>query len=64
MIFDPLFLAKLNVIKNYEVRQGNVLLEAVTAGIWPNTYIIGDRDRPVMVREGCVVCDVMRCVVL
>jgi len=44
-----LFLAKLDHIRNYEIRQGNVLLEVVTMGIWPNTYIISDRDYSVNV---------------
>eukprot|EP00052_Salpingoeca_macrocollata_P007505 m.60390 g.60390 ORF g.60390 m.60390 type:complete len:370 (-) comp16086_c0_seq1:55-1164(-) len=47
---DALTVAKLNAIEKFEIRQGNVLLEAVTGGIWPNTYIIGDAGRPVQVR--------------
>ena len=43
---DQLFCSKLDVIKNYEIRQANVLLEGVTLGIWANTYVIGDLDRP------------------
>lgn len=50
-IDDPLFLAKLDNIQNYEVRQGNVILEAATAQIWPNTYIISDRDRQMPVHN-------------
>lgn len=50
--WDQRLIAKLGVIKNMEVRQGNVLLEGLTLGVWPNTYIIGDRDLPVPV-GGC-----------
>jgi hypothetical protein len=40
-------LSKLDNVRNYEVRQGKVILEAVLGEAWPNTYIISDRDRPV-----------------
>ncbi|EDQ90718.1 uncharacterized protein MONBRDRAFT_24368, partial [Monosiga brevicollis MX1] len=46
MGLDNLFLQKLEHIQNFSVRQANVLAEAVTLGIWANTYVISDLDRP------------------
>lgn len=46
---DNLFCQKLQVIENYEIRQANVLVEAATLGIWANTYVISDLDRPTSV---------------
>jgi hypothetical protein len=48
-IQDPFFLAKLEKVQNYEIRQANVILEAATAQIWPNTYVISDSDLKVPV---------------
>lgn len=41
---DPLFVAKMQNITNYEVRQTAALLRTATANIWPNHYIISDRN--------------------
>jgi hypothetical protein len=49
-IQDRLFLDKLAAIRNFELRQGNALLEAITLGAWANIYSIGDKDRPTQVR--------------
>jgi len=48
-ISDQLFIDKLNAIRKYDVRQGNVMLEAVTLGAMSNVYVIGDSERPAQV---------------
>ncbi len=48
---DPVLHKKLQTVRNIEIRQGNLTLEAITGGIWANTYVIGDRDTQVEV--GC-----------
>ena len=55
-INDPLFLSKLDSITNYELRRANVLLQVLTDGLYPNTYVISDRDQVMIV--AC--CFVMR----
>lgn len=50
LIRDPVFLAKLNHIRSLELRQGNVLLEAVTLGIWPNVFTLSDTNYSVPVQ--------------
>lgn len=41
---DPLFVAKMENIVNYEFTQSNPVLRAATSNIWPNHYILSDRD--------------------
>lgn len=49
-ITDPYFLAKLDTNYNYELRQGNALLEAVTFGVAANVYVICDKNRPIPIQ--------------